>query len=69
MKRFAPGVAIGRPLRVSFWTQPSAFVNRIEKPSCTNCKYYSNDDLLPCAVHPLGLRGNCPDWELSTEDL
>jgi hypothetical protein len=37
-------------------------------PSCTNCKYYSSEnDLLPCAVHPYG-KENCPDWEPNTDD-
>jgi len=42
--------------------------DRTDKVSCINCRYFSGEELLPCAVHPLGLRRNCPDWELTTDD-
>jgi hypothetical protein len=42
--------------------------DRSEKSVCGNCKFYNGEELLPCAVHPLGLRRNCPNWELTTDD-
>jgi len=41
---------------------------RTEKSICTNCRFYSGEELLPCAVHPLGLIAHCPDWQPSTDD-
>ena len=29
---------------------------------CFRCKYYSSEELLPCALHP-NLKENCADWE------
>ncbi len=58
----------GGGLCALFGESKSGCSDRNEKQLCTNCKYYSNDELLPCAVHPLGLRRNCPDWESHTED-
>lgn len=38
-----------------------------EKPTipyrCTKCKYYSDNPLLPCAVHPTEMKEDCQDWE------
>ena len=38
-----------------------------EKPTipyrCTKCKYYSDNPLLPCAVHPIEMKEDCQDWE------
>ncbi len=42
--------------------------DRREKTVCGNCKFYNGEELLPCAVHPLGLKQNCPDWKLNTDD-
>ena len=42
--------------------------DRREKSVCGNCKFYNGEELLPCAVHPLGLRRNCSDWEPNTDD-
>lgn len=37
--------------------------DREVKSECANCKYYSGNHYLPCAVHP-DLKNNCVDWEL-----
>ncbi|MDJ0693757.1 MAG: hypothetical protein QNJ49_17355 [Mastigocoleus sp. MO_167.B18] len=38
-----------------------------EKPNipyrCTKCKYYSDNPLLPCAVHPIEMKEDCQDWD------
>lgn len=38
-----------------------------EKPiipyRCTKCKYYSDNPLLPCAVHPVDMKEDCQDWD------
>lgn len=35
--------------------------------TCLQCRYFSNNSLLPCAVHP-NLKDPCTDWELKNSN-
>lgn len=32
-------------------------------PTCFRCKYFTAEPLLPCTVHPVEMRNDCPDFE------
>jgi hypothetical protein len=66
IKKFCRGCQFyrGGGLCALYGESKSGCSDHSDLPSCTNCKYYSsNNDLLPCAVHPLGLRQDCSEWE------
>ena len=48
-------------------TSENQNIEVFEKPTipyrCTKCKYYSDNPLLPCAVHPIEMKEDCQDWE------
>ncbi len=34
---------------------------------CDRCRFYAHHPLLVCGVHPMGVDGDCPDFELDLE--
>ncbi len=65
IKKFCRGCQFyqGGGLCALFGESKSGCSDRTEKVSCINCKFYSGEELLPCAVYPLGLRQDCSEWE------
>ena len=70
IKKFRRGCQFyrGGGLCALYGESKSGCSDRTEKVSCVNCKFYSGEQLLPCAVYPLGLRQDCSEWQPNTED-
>jgi len=47
---------------VDYWAEIEKHHDRLTKDKCSRCRFYNNNDFLPCAIN-LELKYNCSDFD------